>query len=273
MRRALILLLIVGLAGLGDRTANASDAARDALKRVADANGTLRRLFSRATISEPSDLRAEAAAIENDVRHALVVYRSSQGGSELGARYCTAALSRDVRNDALSSHRYGDLEDPLVAARLSQTASPGVRFRHLIEGEEAGVEGWQAYRCSVRSSDIDVDPVQPPSESAIAEATYDVAKALIKAGRQSEAVERLRRLRYFPHYYVNAVLFLVSILEETRPDITSGLRDKAVDLDAATDSDALQAFSRASRKIGLDAQADAALRRCRQLGGCLSGVE
>ncbi|HLN22960.1 MAG TPA: hypothetical protein VK558_03145, partial [Patescibacteria group bacterium] len=218
-------------------------------------------LFSTVRKQAVSEARAEAVTQNAVNRYAAVAFRPVRGdsGASTGRMFCHAAL---LRPDAvqLTERIVSRIGDRLAADEIVRRSTASATLRRVRNKMMAGEDGWATVVCEVALTDLTPADMPALDAKAVAGASYEVAKALLSAGRRDEALERFRQLRASAAY-VNAVLDVVVLLTPSNPDMAATLRAQGGDLDKVTDTDALAAYADVMTALG---EADAE-RQARQL--------
>lgn len=214
------------------------------LRALIESQDELRAVFGESATYRGSDSRAEAFAKYGSSRHAIVMYKAHNGSSGLGQKLCHAALGRKERNDWVDQLALAAGGDRLVAEYLADSSSPTIRFKRTEYSSLSDWKGRHVGVCAVPEANIKTEYPGLPDSSSVRSAAYDVGKKLYTEGRKGEALERFKTLKSDKAIYPNALLFIVVILQEERPDIAEVLHRKHVDISKADDPDAIEVYTR-----------------------------
>lgn len=237
----------------------------DDLRYFIQSTPELRASFGTSTVNTVSSKRADASATVGASRHAVVLYNSALK-SGIGESFCHAALGGPERVAWLSKISELPNSDAKVAEVVASERSVKTTMRHVEYHSIKSPSGWMAGVCVVKLIDISTTYPALPDQASVRAAAYLLGKQLFAAGQTSQALDRFKSLRLDSNNYPNALLYIVAILDGENQSIADALRNGHLDISKATDPEALKAYAQSSAARNISTAANAAGRRCTELG-------
>lgn len=243
----------------------ADTSAKDELRQLVQNSAELKASFGASTVYAVSSQRAEASATVGTSRHAVVLYKKALN-SNIGESFCHVALGGPERASWLSQLSTLPDSDSSVAAVVASERSVKATMRRVEYHSIKSPSGWVAGVCAVKLTDISTTYPALPDQASVRSASYLLGKQLFATGKTNQALDRFKSLRLDSKHYPNALLYIVAILDQDNMPIADALRSDHLDLSKATDPDALRAYALSSAARAAYDAANAAGRRCTELG-------
>jgi hypothetical protein len=243
----------------------ADSSATAELRQLVRSSRELQSSFGASTVYAASSQRAEASATVGASRHAVVLYKSSLK-SGIGEYFCHVALGGPERASWLSQLSTLPDSDSSVAEVVASERSVKATMRRVEYHSIKSPSGWVAGVCAVKLTDISTTYPALPDQASVRSASYLLGKQLFTTRQTNQALDRFKSLRLDSKHYPNALLYIVAILDQDNRPIADALRSDHLDLSKATDPDALRAYALSSAARAAYSAANAAGRRCTELG-------